>query len=584
MQNSPVQKIKERLGIEEVVSSYIKLERSGANFKARCPFHNEKTPSFFVSPERDSYYCFGCGAKGDVFTFVSEFEGLDFKGTLRLLADKAGVPLESYKADNKSKDEKERLYEVMEAAARHFEANLKVKSDAVDYLKSRGVSDQSIAHWRIGFARDEWRDLYESLKSKGFSDKEIETAGLAKSVQKNGKQSIYDRFRGRIIFPINDTSGRVIAFSGRLFVENDKAAKYLNSPETPIFIKSKTLYGLDKAKISIRKNNFSILVEGQFDLVLSHQSGWHNTVATSGTALTESFTDQSSLSSMGLVRRISNNIVLAFDGDDAGVKAIERAGTMALSMGMDVKVAQLPDGKDPADVIVSSEGKEAWKDVVKNSKHVIEFLVGKIMSLSKDIRTKGKLIKEKILPMIAIAPSAIEQEFFIKRVADLSGISVAVLAEDLAKTETRGSIESQVFETKKHAEVLKRDYILRRLLGIVLWQQSLKEQKIDVAGLIKSIDDILQKSVEEILKESTETEELIFEAEALYGENEKIDIEIKELLANLEEESLKEDLAKKMLDLARAEENEDKNLIKEILEDCQIINNKIQEIKTGRLN
>src|SRR6185369_16545446 len=264
--NSPVDKIKERLGIEEVVSSYIKLDRAGNNLKARCPFHNEKTPSFFISPDRGSYYCFGCGASGDIFTFVEEFEGLDFKGALKLLADRAGVPLEAFTPERKeAESEKERLYRAMEEATKYFEDNLRNNSkeskEVLEYLTSRGVNEKSIKDFRVGFAILDWRKLYDHLRSKGFADADIERAGLAKKPEDKSK-AMYDRFRGRIMFPITDSSGRVVAFSGRIFVDDGKSAKYLNSPETPIFSKHAVLFGIDKAKESIRKNNFSILVEG----------------------------------------------------------------------------------------------------------------------------------------------------------------------------------------------------------------------------------------------------------------------------------------------------------------------------------
>jgi len=364
MINSPVAKIKERLTIEEVVSSYIKLTKAGSTFRANCPFHNEKTPSFFVSPERGTYYCFGCAAGGDIFTFVEEFEGLDFKGTLKLLAERAGVPLTPpNKEEQKNQSEKERLYEIMEESTRFFENKIKNNKEVLSYLNSRGLNDKSIKDFRIGFIEADWRILYTHLKSKNFSDSEIEKAGLTKKTDKG----YYDRFRGRVMFPISDSSGRVIAFSGRIFVDDGKSAKYLNSPETPIFNKSSVLYGIDKAKDSIRKNNFSILVEGQMDLILSHQSGFRNTVASSGTALSDStISKENAVSNLGLIKRLSNNLVLGFDGDKAGINATKRAGKIALSLGMDVKVALLPEGIDPADLI-SKNGPEDWKLAVKNS-------------------------------------------------------------------------------------------------------------------------------------------------------------------------------------------------------------------------
>ena len=274
--NSPVAKIKERLSIEEVVSSYIKLKKAGANLKAKCPFHNEKTPSFFVSVDRGSYYCFGCGASGDIFTFVEEFEGLDFRGALKLLADRAGVELAAYTKEMKeAENEKEKLYRAMEEATLYFCDNLTQNREVLNYLKTRGLNEKSIKDFRIGFALLDWRLLYFYLQKKGFSDIEMEKAGLVKKSEKG----FYDRFRGRIMFPISDSSGRVIAFSGRIFSAQGgsasggvEQAKYLNSPETPIFSKHAVLYGIYKAKDSIRKNNFSILVEGQMDLILSHQA------------------------------------------------------------------------------------------------------------------------------------------------------------------------------------------------------------------------------------------------------------------------------------------------------------------------
>ncbi len=438
--STAVEQIKSRIDIVTLVSSYMKLDRAGASWKGRCPFHNEKTPSFFVSPERGNYYCFGCGASGDIFTFVEEFEGLDFKGALKLLADRTGVVLESYSKENQeNKSEKERLYDAMEAATKFFENNLAINSEALEYLKTRGLTDKSIKDFRIGFVKNDWRELYNHLKSKNFNDTEIEKAGLAKKSEKG----MYDRFRGRIMFPIADSSGRVIAFSGRIFGEaasNPANAKYLNSPETPIFSKNAVLYGIDKAKESIRKNNFSILVEGQMDLVLSHQAGYKNTVATSGTALSDSTaTKENTVSNLGLLRRLSANIVLAFDGDTAGFNAAAKAGRIALALGMDVKVASLGDGVDPADLI-NKNGPDAWKEAVKTSKHIIEFILDKVLKDAPDARKAGREIKEKVLPFVDALDSSIEKAHFIKKISDQSSIPESALKDDLKKNRTRAQV------------------------------------------------------------------------------------------------------------------------------------------------
>ncbi|MES2023715.1 MAG: DNA primase [Patescibacteria group bacterium] len=574
--NSPVQKIKERLSIEDIVSSYIKLEKSGANFKARCPFHNEKTASFYVSPDRGSYYCFGCSAKGDIFTFIEEFEGLDFKGALKLLAERAGVPLESYNKEEES--EKEKLYRVMEESTKYFSKNLlenKDNKNILEYLKNRGLKDESIKDFRIGFAKNDWRELYNYLKNKNFSDKDIELAGLAKHPDDKTK-AMYDRFRGRIMFPISDSSGRVIAFSGRIFEYDGKSAKYLNSPDTPIFSKSYVLYGLDKAKDSIRKNNFSILVEGQMDLVLSHQAGFRNTVASSGTALSDSeVSKENAVSNLGLVRRLSDNIVLAFDADKAGLSAAGRAGKIALSLGMDVKSASMPEGVDPADLIVK-EGPEAWRVAIRNSKHIIEFLLDKVLKSSgEDMRKAGREIKDKILPYVASLESSIEQMHFIKKISDSSQIPEQALRDDLKKVEQELKFDKKVIEEMKESEskIFRKDYIERRLLGIAFWQKSLTDPVVDYENIFKK----LEKS---LVKYENTKEDLVYEAEVFYTNNQNLLKDTEEMLIGFEEENLNEELAKKMRELGQVKDKE-KEI--QILNEINEINKKKESIKNSRI-
>ena len=589
--SSSVDQIKSRIDILELVSSYMKLDKAGSSWKGRCPFHNEKTPSFFVSPDRGSYYCFGCGASGDIFTFVEEFEGLDFKGALKLLADKAGVVLEVFSPEKKEaqeeiKSEKQRLYEAMEEATLYFENNLKGNQEVLKYLKNRGLNERSIKDFRIGYANLDWRLLYSHLKTKGFSDGEIERAGLAKKPD-DASKGMYDRFRGRVMFPISDSSGRVVAFSGRIFVDDEKSAKYLNSPETPIFSKNAVLYGIDKAKDSIRKNNFSILVEGQMDLILSHQAGYRNTIATSGTALSDSTVSKENVvSNLGLVRRLSDNIVLAFDADKAGANATIRAGKIALSLGMDVKVVDLPDGVDPADC-VSKIGVDAWRDAIKNSKHIIEFLLNKVLKNYKDDDRKvGREIKEKILPFVNALESSIEITYFIKKISDASGIPSGALEDDLKKIEQELKYEKEeIVEAKESLDtVYRKDYIERKLLGIILWQKTLKEQSINIENIIKELSEILHVSPSILLEKTKENEgDLIFEAEVFYEGNVSLEKDVGEMLSNLKEEYLKEELEKKMRELYKAEEKKDRERSAEILKDCQTISNKIQEIKNNRI-
>ena len=518
---------------------------------------------------------------------MEEFEGLDFKGALKLLAERAGVELPRYNPVAES--EKEKLYRVMEAAAKFFEKNLQANAEVQTYLQTRGLNTESVKNFRVGFAPDAWRELYSHLKTLNFSDAEIEKAGLAKKTEKG----IYDRFRGRIIFPIMDSGGRVIAFSGRIFGEGEP--KYLNSPETPLWSKSVALYGIDRAKGPIRKSNFSILVEGQMDLIMSHQAGYRNAVATSGTALSDSEFSKASpvdelqpreniVSNLGLVRRLSPNLVLAFDADEAGEKAAARAGKIALALGMDVKVAAMPEGRDPAELI-REDGVEAWRGAIKNSQHIVEFVLQKILDKNQDQRKIGREIKEKVLPFVAALPSSIEKAHFLKRVSERSGIPETALQDDFKQIGERAEDErAELQETEAVQDSLRRkDYIKRRLLGIVLWQMNLKDKSVDAGSILKELGDILRVSEKDLLVETEKYgEDLIFEAEVFYTGGVDVSKDAAEMIQNLKEEVLKEELASKMRELYLAEEAKDKAKSAQIFQTCQDLNTRIQDIKNNR--
>jgi DNA primase len=272
MTGDSVERIKEKLSIVDVISPYVELHKAGKNFKGKSPFTSEKTPSFYVSPDRGMYYCFSSSQGGDIFTFVEKMEGVDFKGALKILAEKAGVEL--VPEDPKKRDWRGTLYQVLEEATKFFELELGKSKDAQEYLQKRKVNSDTKTNWRIGYAPNDWRQLREYLTQKGFADKALLEAGLVKQAE-GGKQP-YDVFRDRVMFPIMDPSGRVIGFSGRILSKDSEAPKYVNSPETQLFNKSEALFGYDKAKHGIHKLDFSLIVEGQFDVVLSHQAGYKN--------------------------------------------------------------------------------------------------------------------------------------------------------------------------------------------------------------------------------------------------------------------------------------------------------------------
>ncbi|MFA6551593.1 MAG: DNA primase, partial [Patescibacteria group bacterium] len=310
--------IKSRLDLVEVIREYVQLKAVGVNFQARCPFHREKTPSFVVSPERQIWKCFGCGKGGDVFSFIMEMEGLSFIEALRELAPKAGIELKRHNPQEISK--RNRLLDIMELAVKYYHKLLieaPSAKPALAYLKNRGLSDDMIEKWQIGYSPESWDSILNFLKAGGYSEQEIFLSGL--TVKKENANSYYDRFRGRIMFPINDYNGSPVAFSARVSPEREaaeKMGKYINSPQTPIYDKSRILFGLDKAKQFIRENEAAIIVEGQMDAISSHQAGVKNVVASSGTAF--------SAEQIKLIKRYTDNILFSFDSDAAGELATNR--------------------------------------------------------------------------------------------------------------------------------------------------------------------------------------------------------------------------------------------------------------------
>lgn len=439
--DSDVQKIKDRLSIVDIVGQYVQLKKTGRNYIARCPFHKERTPSFMVSPERGTYICFGCGEKGDIFSFVQKMEGTDFPTALKQLADKAGVkltPRSGFSSTPERKEKEERLREVCEAAVQFFEGELVKRKDVQTYIKVRGVTEETRKTWRLGFAPATWNSLIEHLKLKGFTVEEVIEAGFGIKSEKKAAE-IYDRFRGRIMFPLFDLGGDVIAFSGRFFEKapgsiEGEPSKYVNSPETLLFRKSRVLYGLDKAKNSIRKADCILLVEGQFDVIMAHQSGLPFAVALSGTALTPEH--------LSLLGRFSKRLVLALDSDAAGLRAGLKNASMALSGGFDVKVPTFPPGRDPADM--ARQNPELLKAAIRTSKTAIEFFLDALQPSARDERAYKKTVEFQVLPLISAVGSAIEREYFIHLVAMRLSVPESAVRIEVLKHPTAPPLEEEV--------------------------------------------------------------------------------------------------------------------------------------------
>lgn len=568
-----VELIKEKLGIVEVVSTYVKLDRAGANLKGKCPFHNEKTPSFFVSPSRNSYYCFGCNAKGDIFSFIQDFERVDFKGALKILAEKAGVEIQN--TNPAEEKEKDNLYKILESASSFYQDKLKNNTEVGKYLHDRGLLVETIIGWNLGFSPSGWNELRDYLKSKGFKETDIEKTGLIKA----GDHGFYDRFRGRIMFPILDSSGRTVGFSGRIYGDgkDGKEAKYINSPETQLFNKSEILYGLNKAKEHIRSKGFILLVEGQLDLLMCHQRGLSQTVATSGTALTES--------QLLIIKRFTNNLMISYDGDKAGVSASKRAFELALSLGLDVKIAALPSGLDPAEMLKKEP--EEFRNLLRKSEHIIDFSLNSIITSSKqkgmNERALLREVKENVLPYVESSTSPVERAYFISKIAERIKIPETALYEELR---LKGGVNSTFNAKKEKIEFagqvpekkIRKEVIERKIAGLA-FKEGEEKRVVMEKTFSRLFEDIDGQSFSTLISPyENQKEMLIYEAELDEGE-EGEGGRFEELLIELKREILRAKLENATLDLKLAEKEGQAERGAELLKLCQELFTKLSNVK-----
>jgi len=439
-----VDEIKQRLDIVEMVSSYVPdLKKSGRNFKAVCPFHAEKTPSFFVFPERQSWHCFGaCGTGGDMFAFVMRKEGVDFKEALNILAERAGVTVVQRKPDE-GKSEADRLKEINEAAAELFHNQLFNSTGGQrtqEYLIRRGVSEKTMRQFQIGYSQDSWDSLRQELMKRGYHENELAAAGLLVEKEKEGT---YDRFRNRLMFPIRDMAGRVVGFGARAL--DDSLPKYLNSPQTLIFDKSSSLYGIDFARPAIRKENLAVIVEGYMDVIVAHQHGFTNVVASLGTALTEKH--------VGIVKKLTNRLTLALDADAAGEMATLRgievashtfdqkvvplptsAGLVKYEEQLDAEISVmiLPEGKDPDDVI--KESPQEWEHLLKQASPVVDYTFDLVISKLDVTKARDKSqAVDQLLPLIAEIKDRVRQAHYLQKLARMVAVDEQKLDSELSQ-------------------------------------------------------------------------------------------------------------------------------------------------------
>ena len=424
---STIDRVRSASDIVDVIGASIPLKRAGANFQAICPFHKEKTPSFNVNPQKQIFYCFGCHKGGDVFAFVRDFEAVDFPEAVRRLAERARIPLDYEKGgpDQESRDLKDQLLKLHEQITTRWQAALLNDAGggiAREYLKRRGVSGEAVTLFRLGYAPDLWDDTVTWARSKGHPTTLVEKAGLILARDGGGH---YDRFRGRLMFPICDEQGRVIGFSGRILAGDEKTAKYVNSPETPIFTKSKVFFGLDKTKRAILDAGSAIICEGQLDLIACFMAGVQNIVAPQGTAFTADHAR--------IIKRYTGEVVMCFDSDNAGQNATMRALDSLLAAGLAIKVATVPRPHDP-DSLIKASGPDAFRQVISQAEGFFDFLLNRLCQMN-DIRSdKGRLdVIREMSEALLKTGSAVLLDTYAQKTAMRLGVTTEALRTEFAK-------------------------------------------------------------------------------------------------------------------------------------------------------
>ncbi|HUD06148.1 MAG TPA: DNA primase [Candidatus Saccharimonadales bacterium] len=462
-----VEDIKGRLAIEDVVGEYLELKRAGRNWRGLSPFNSEKTPSFMVSPEKQIWHDFSSNKGGNMFSFVMEMEGLDFKGALELLARKAGINLSDYQNSN-TRDQsqlKERLFSVLELATKFYQIQFSKNRQALEYiLKTRQFSKQTALEWKIGYSPADGTSLGDFLRRQKISDQDIKQAGLSTAY---GGRKPQDMFRGRVMFPLQDPFGRVIGFTARLFSESASGPKYINTPQTILYDKSRHVFGLHLAKEAIRKNNFVVLTEGNLDVITSHQLGVRQVVATAGTAMTEQ--------NLKALRRFTSDVRLCFDSDDAGVAATIRAIPIASKVDVSLSVIDLKDAKDPDELI--KKNSEAWEKAINQPEYAVDWIIKHYQQKFDITSAQGKkMYSDTIIPIIKNLNDQIEQEHYIKKIARLLDVSQDAL-ESKMQLGNKPTHRYKAHQTSPDADTDNLETIKAqdRLLALTLMQPKLRD-------------------------------------------------------------------------------------------------------------
>lgn len=513
------EEVRSRLNIEDVVGEYVQLKRAGRNFKGLSPFTGERTPSFYVSPEKNIWHDFSSNKGGDVFSFVMEVEGLDFRGALELLAQRAGVDLSIYSSARSQElaQQKRRLLEAHQLAARYYQQSLLQNNRALEYVfNKRGLSKDIVQTFLIGYAPDSGDALVQFLTKKGFSKSELSISGLT---NRYGG----DLFRGRMMVPLMDASGQVIGFTGRIIIDEPNAPKYLNTPETPLYNKGRHVFGLSQAKESIRKGNYAVIVEGNLDVVSSHQANIPQVVATAGTAMTEAH--------LKALVRLSSNVRLAFDGDAAGLAATERAIPIAQAVGVDLTIISLPDDvKDPDELIQKDPA--LWQKAIDEAENAIDWLLTQYTKREDMTAPIGKRrFTTAALGVVRALGDAVEQEHFMQKIAAYTSTTLETVKEKLHTTtdeETERELRPvHVSEEIKQDPAAHQDSMLalalidppvRELLGEVTEDMLATDERKEVLRYVRTATETVQGTPKKLQDYETYVKILLLRADARYGE------------------------------------------------------------------
>lgn len=582
MLDSPIEEIKSRLSILEVVGDFVQLKKAGTNYKGVCPFHSEKTASFIVSPGKQIWHCFGCGLGGDIFEFIKLNENVEFGEALRILADRAGVVLKKPTVEQiQMGEKKDVLYEINLQAAKYFSKVLwesNAGSEALEYLRKRGLTDPTIKNWQLGFAPDDFHYV-ENFLAKSFDKKDIEQAGLIIKSDKSTTYNLqpityFDRFHDRIMFPIVGLHGQVVGFTGRLLHDKPNTGKYVNSPETPIYNKSQVIYGLYQGKNLIRKENRAVVVEGNMDVIACHQVGFMQTVASSGTALT----DQQLL----ILQRFTNNLIFAFDSDAAGSTATKRALELALNQGFNVKIADLGTAKDPDELIKRGIG--LWEKAVEGADNYVDFFFDQIFRQYDAAKVDDKReITKELGPLIYRVSDPVTKAHYVRKLS--TGINVAEnsIWDIINKLSMPKPVRAAI---KNEPHKMRREVLIDQLLGLSIGQKNSGMfaqfrpedfgQRAEIFRIISQATPDLAKLSQEHPEHASVLELLVFAAEVdLKEQGLDPKTELPKIAGQLKQMVVRQRMQELSEMIKNAEQNKNKTLIDDLSKEYITLSNQV---------